>query len=360
MRSSAVPVAAALVGLLLAVGGVGARQSAPVAALVQVFLLRDIDDAGRDRLVFIDAITGAQPPHDADSDRYTLLPDAVLYYDRAARVTMLAYPDGSSAPHPFIQPRSATRRIDWVLSTDSARIAWTVTDGASNGLVTTTEIANLDGTGRRLIFADSAREGIRAFPVALLDSRLIMDYQPDTLGDLTPFRQYASLFSVDLTTGDTEPLPGEPGCFCGAAVGGRVFARMALASDRPGYEVRITDLNTAAQRVLPPPGLDTYTQGGDMLLSPDRTRLVYALAQVRGFGTTAQTVQTVLLLVDLTTGTQRPLTAPIAALLRPVLWQDDALLLISSTSNATWRLDLAAGRLLLLADAVYLGTLGGG
>jgi hypothetical protein len=327
--------------------------------LIQVFLTRDAAASGADRLTFIDLISGAAAAHEADGERYLLLRDAVLYFDRPTRQAVLVYPDGRSAPHPFIQPRSATRRIDWILSSDGARIVWTMTDAAPAGLITTTEIANIDGTGRRLIFADAAREGIRAFPVALLDSQLIMDYQPDTLGDLTPFRQYASLFAIDLTTGDREPLPGEPGCFCGAGVSGRVFARMALASERPGYELRIIDLTTGARQTIPPPGLDSYTQGGDVLIAPDQTRLVYALAQVRNFGAPNQTVQTVIMLVDLTTGQQRPLTEPLAALMRPAAWLEDAVLFTTPAGGGTWRLDLNDGRLRPIASAIYLGTLSG-
>lgn len=327
--------------------------------LIQVFLTRDAADGGADRLTFVDLISGETRTHDADGERYLLLSDAVLYFDRPTRRAMLVYADGRSAPHPFIQPRAATRRIDWILSADGARIVWTTTDAVSAGLTTTTEIANIDGTGRRLIFADAPREGIRAFPVALLDSRLIMDYQPDTLGDLTPFRQYASLFSIDLTTGDREALPGEPGCFCGAGVSGRTFARMALASERPGYEIHLIDLITGSRQTIPPPGLDSYTQGGDVLIAPDQTRMVYALAQVRNFGAPNQTVQTVIMLVDLTTGQQRPLTEPLAALLRPSVWLDDAILFTTPAGGATWRLDLSDGRLRPIASAIYLGTLSG-
>ncbi|MDZ4765966.1 MAG: hypothetical protein SGI73_15580 [Chloroflexota bacterium] len=339
--------------------------AAQVAAPIQVFLVRDITPDGRDQLVFIDLATGSETTSDADGDHYTLLPDAVLFNERAPDASVprptLAYPDGRVAPHPFIVPRAATRRIDWVLSSDRARIAWTLTDGSPSAITTTTEIARLDGTDRRVVFADSAREGIRAFPVALFDDRLIMDYQPDTLGDLTPFRQYAGLFAVDLVTGLTTPLPDEPGCFCGAAVSARLFVRMGLAADRPGYELRIIDAETGARRVVPPPGLDSYTQGGDVLMSPDGTRAVYALAQIQGFGTAAQRVQTVFMSVDLTSGTQRALTAPVDALLRPAAWTDDgrAILLTTPTGNGTWRLEIddPVALVQLIADAVYLGTL---
>jgi len=107
--------------------------------------------------------------------------------------------------------------------------------------------------------------------------------------------------------------------------------------------------------------LDSYTQGGDVLMSPDGTRAVYALAQIQGFGTAAQRVQTVFMSVDLTSGTQRALTAPVDALLRPAAWTDDgrAILLTTPTGNGTWRLEIddPVALVQLIADAVYLGTL---
>jgi hypothetical protein len=365
------------IAALVALFGLFGRVSAQLPNPLAVFVIRDATAEGRDQIVFSDLVSDAETLIETDGAQYTLLPDAVLYVERpaenAAPRPMLAYPDGRIIEHPFIVPRATTRRIDWIVARDPAsdvlpatgRIAWTLTDGSPAAITTTTEIARLDGTDRRVAFADSAREGVRAFPVALLSDRLIMDYQPDTLGDLTPFRQYAGLFAVDLATGATELLPDEPGCFCGAAINARSFVRMTLAADRPGYAVRISDTATGSQRLIPPPGLDTYTQGGDVLIAPGGTRAVYALAQIQGFGTGGQRVQTVLMGVDLTAGTQRALSAPLDALLRPTQWTDDgrAILLTTPTGNGTWRLevDVTAGApiaaVTLIADAVYLGML---
>jgi hypothetical protein len=351
-----------LISLLIM--SIAAVPSAAAPRAAQVFLLRDVDADGRDRLLFIDLLTGSQTAREVDGDRYTVLPENVLYFDRVERRVMLAFADGTTQPHPFIQPRGDVRRIDWVLSADRSWIAWTAASGGADSLSTVTEVARLDGSERRLAFAENARQGIRAFPVAFSADagRLIMDYQPDTLGDLTPFRQYAGLFAVDLATGAAEPLPDEPGCFCGGSVRGRAFVRMALAGDRPGYELRVYDLQSGARRVIPPagsttPSLDAYTQGGDLLISPDGTQAIYALAQVRGFGTAAQSIQAVFMLVDLTTLTQRPLTDPISALIRPTAWTEDgsAVLFTNPTGNGTWRLDIAENRLNLIAEAVYLG-----
>ena len=74
---------------------------------------------------------------------------------------------------------------------------------------------------------------------------LYMDYQPNTIGDLTPFRQYAGLFALDLISGETSSLPGEPGCFCGAGIGADMFLRLTLADS--GFNLRIRNLSNDSE-----------------------------------------------------------------------------------------------------------------
>lgn len=337
-----------------------ARAQAP-AAPQQVFVIRDYDVSGRDRLVFIDLLTGAERYIDVPGDRYTALPGGVLYVDTDMRRVMYAAADGVVSEHPFIQLGDA-RRIDWIISPDGARIAWTLTRGSPDALTTVTTVAALNGTVAAPPITDGPREGIRAFPVAFSadGSALILDFQPDTLGDLTPFRQYAALFSVDLASGARRSLPGEPGCFCGGGTDGRLFVRMALAQGRAGFDLQVYNLLTGAGETIPGLSLDTYTQGGDVLISPDGTRALYALGQVRGFGTPNQTLQTVFVLVDLLTLTQRPLVEPINTLIRPLAWTEDntAVLLTSPTRNGTWKLDIAGETLQAVAEAAYIGVIG--
>lgn len=332
-----------------------------IGAPQQVFIIRDYDVNGRDRLVFIDLLTGEERYIDVPGDRYTALPGGVLYVDTEARRVMYAAADGVVSVHPFIQLGEA-RRIDWIISPDRTRIAWTLTSGSPTALTTVTAVAALDGSQPTTPFTDGPREGIRAFPVAFSadGSALIMDFQPDTLGDLTPFRQYAALFSVDLATGERRSLPGEPGCFCGAGTDGRLFVRMGLAGGRAGFDLNVYNLGTGARQTIPGLSLDAYTQGGDVLISPDGTRALYALAQVRNFGTPNQTLQTVFVLVDLLTMTQRPLVQPINTLIRPLAWTEDntAVLFTSPIRNGTWKLNIADDTLHAVAEAAYVGVIG--
>lgn len=353
------PRAVLLIVLLALAGTVSAQSEVPVRNHPrQVFLLRNAG-AGGDRLVFLDLLTGDQTELDAAGDDYTIVGGGVMYLDRTTNRVMLANPDGRSAEHPFVQLEGDARRIDWVIG--GSKIAWTLTSGAPTALVTATWVANLDGSERRQVFTDGPRESIRAYPVAF-DSAgtiLYMDYQPDIIGDITPFRQYAGLFSVDLTSGDVTTLPGEPGCFCGAGIGAGRLVRLTLAANAAGFDVRLRDLERGSDRAVSGLNLPEYTQGGDVLIAPDGRYAAYALAQIRGLGTPQQTLRTVIAIVDLASGTQRTLTQPADRLLRPIQWTEDnsALLLVDPAQNVTLKASLSDGSLDVVANAVYIGTL---
>ncbi len=327
----------------------------------QVFVDRDASPDGSDRIIFVDLLTGEQRETLILGDRYTLLANALLYWDTAQNQVMLLSPDLSARPHPFIQLPPGARRVDWLLSPDQQRIAWTITSGSPEALSTQTFLADIDGANQRDVFTDGAHASIRAFPVAfdVNGTILYMDYQPDAIGDFAPMRQYAGLFAVDLATGTAEQLPGEPGCFCGASIGAGRFVRLTLADGLSGFNVRLIELASGSEWIIPSLNLTGFTQGGDVTIAPDGAQAIYTLAQVRGFGTDQQSVQTVFVLVDLINRTQRILTEPANSWFRPVAWTEDsrALLVTSPTLDGTWKIDVTDGSLRLIADANYLGSL---
>jgi hypothetical protein len=327
----------------------------------QVFIQRNIDGLGGSRLVLLDLLTGEERTVDVFGERFTVTPNGVLFYSPSENRVKLVGVDGEISDHPFMQPGETTRRIDWLFDTDALQIAWTLTDGRNGALTTLTEIAAFDGSNRRLLLADGPRDGIRAFPVAFSPdgTQLYMDYQPDSIGDLTTFRQYAGLFAVNLEDGEIETLPGEPGCFCGGGFGGGWFLRLALTPDLLNFDLRLTQLEREQSEMLPALPLTDFTQGGDVLVSPQGGRAVYALAQVRSFGTPDQEVQTVLVQVDLNNLTQTVLGDVVDFLLRPVAWTEDesAVILISPQFDGTWKISVPDGTLEQTARSTYLGTI---
>lgn len=353
-----------LIGALLAAwppGPAAAQETPPDVPYWQVFLQRGINNAGLDRLTFINPFTGEQVAVEVAGERYTLAGGAVLFYDPASRRVMLAAPDGAVTEHPFMQPGADARRIDWLVSDDHSILAWTLTSGDA-GLTTITTVANLDGTNPRQALVDGPRDGIRAMPVAFnaAGSTLYMDFQPDGIAGFTPYPQYAGLFAVDLEAGDWERLPGEPGCFCGAGFGAGLLLRLAVSQDLSGFDVRVVNLEGQVQQTIPALPLRGYTQAGDVVISPDGSRAVYALAQVREFGRPGQSIQTVFALVDLLTMTQTALTNPITTFVEPLAWTEDntAVLLTSSQRDGTWKISLTDGTLVKIAEATYLGRIG--
>ena len=305
-----------------------------------------------DRLTFIDVLTGAQTTFDLDGDRYTLINGGVLFFDRTTNRVRTAAPSGTLRDHPFVQLSGDARRIDWALSGD--QIVWTLTSGATPTLTTTTYAANLDGSNERQVFADSNGEGVRAFPVAVNGTTAYMDFQPDNIGDITPFRQYAGLFALDLATGATAMLPGEPGCFCGGGIGAGRLIRLALAPDLAGFDVHVIDLTLGSEHIIP--SLGTFTQGGDVVIDPGGRYAAYALGEIRDLGLPTQSVRTVVALLDLATMTQRTLVSAPDRQLRPLQFSEGALLLGDQLANETLKADLSTGDLETVAQAVFLGT----
>lgn len=340
---------------MLLVTGTGQAQTA-----VQVFLQRGQPD----QLQFVDMYTGEIDTVAVSGERYTVFGSAVMYYDPVDNRVRLATADGRVRNHPFIQPLADTRRVDWVLSGDGKYIAWTLTAEQGGGqLVTTTRIAGIDGSSPREVLVDGPRPAIRALPVAFSGNAdlLYMDYQPDGIGEVTPFQQYAGLFAVDLETGETAMLPGEPGCFCAAEIGAGLLLRLHLAENLSGFDVVVTNLGAETTRQIDAVGRANYTQAGGIVLAPDSTQAVYALAQVSDFGGASQSVRTVFVQVDLVERRQTVLTQPVNNFLQPVAWTEDNTAVIVTSADrsrsGTWKVTLADGRVTRVATATLLGTL---
>lgn len=338
-------------------------QDRPENHPVQVFVRREPADPAVQTLLFVDLLTGNETAIQTYGSRFTLADGAVLYWDeRTARVKS-ASPDGTSRDHPFMQPSDGAARIDWVLSRDGKRLAWTETfRDASGQLSTTTHTANADGTDRRTVFTDGPRaDGLRVLPVSFSAdaARLYMDYQPDGLTDLTAFPQYAGLFALNLEDGTTDFLPDEPGDFTGAAFGAGYFIRLTLTDDGTAFDVRVFNLDKAYDASIAAERRSGFTQAGSIVIAPNGRYAVYALAEIAQMGTPEQRVRTVFMLIDLVTMTQQPLTEPITTFVRPTAWTEDnsAVIFTSPQQDGTWKITLQDRRLNKIAEPTYLGAL---
>ncbi|MFW5709241.1 MAG: hypothetical protein ACOCX5_03370, partial [Chloroflexota bacterium] len=260
-------------------------------------------------------------------------------------------------------------RVDWVIAQDNSTIAWTLTGTDPQGrLQTRTTVANLDGTQARPVLTDVDTSGsrLRALPISLVSNAnsLYMDNHPDGISAFTAFDQYVGVFELDLTTGQTTLLPGEAGnsCICGADIRDTLFVRLRLrlTADSSGFEVHIYDLSNDTETVLPPVELEDFNTAGDVLIAPDGSLALYALARVEEFNTPQQFTETVFVLVDLVNMTQVRLTPnPITTYVRPVSWTEDnsAIIFTSPDETGTWKINTTDGRLERIADATYLGIM---
>lgn len=326
----------------------------------EVYVMQDIDDEGNDQLQFLDLLRGEMTVAAVDGERYTALADYVLYYDRQNRAVMTARPDGTVSPHPFVQLDGA-RRIDWMINADSTRIAWTLTYDEAEGIRTETYLASIDGSDIQLVLSDGVREdGIRVLPVAFAAEydALILDAQPDGIGDLASYRQYASLFRLSLSDNQIIPLPDDRACFCAAAYRAGYLLRLVITPQFNSFDVSVTNLNDESRRLIPAVETDQYTQGGNILIAPDGHYAVYALSQVRIDDPDAA-VQTLIMLVNLETMTQTILSNPIRSYLQPVGWTEDntAILFTIPGRDGTWKMTLSEGILQPVASATYIGII---
>ena len=232
---------------------------------VQVWLQQNIDAAGRDRLRFVDRRNGDELHVDLPGERYTPLLEQVLYFDLEERRVRLVNAAGEVSDHPFIQLPGATLRVDWLVSADASRIAWTFTEqGADGQLRSFTRVADIQGADVRDVLVDGPRPERHALPVAFSGdgATLFMDYRPLLQAGETQRAGFADLFALALDEGFTRPLPDEPGCLCGAAFGAGQVIRLQLAADLDGYELVRRDLNGDLRGRIAAPTLPGFTRRG--------------------------------------------------------------------------------------------------
>lgn len=327
-----------------------------------IFIERDTGENGTDTLLFVDVLTGETLSVDVQGERYTLLLRSIMYFDIGVQQVKQVFSDGTTQDHPFIIKTPDIQQIEWVVSDDRKSIAWTLTrELEADNLMTTTFIAAIDGSNSREIFTDGPRQNVRALPVAFSDdnSKLYMDAHPDGISQFAPYTQYAGLFMLDLISGDIQTLPGEPSCFCGAGFGSGTMLRLSLNGGLDGFDVNVYSVDGGQPRIISAITRRNYTQAGDILLSDDGAFAVYALSQVRGFGTAEQIVRTVFIQVDLLTLEQAVINNPITTFVHPIAWTEDntAILFTSTQQNGTWKINVDDGQLIKVANASYIGRL---
>jgi hypothetical protein len=336
----------------------------------EVYLEQNIDASGTDRLTFIDILTGETRSAQVFGERFTPLGNVLLYFDDLNQAVMTIDATGTVSPHPFIQMQDGAQRVDWIVSPDTRLIAWTLTYNDGQNLRTVTSVATPDGMNQREVLVDGPRgDGLRALPVAFTEdnSGLIMDAQPDGIGRFAPYTQYAVLFRVGIDAASQQLpieeriqlLPDEPGCFCAAGLHAGLFLRLSVTEDQGGFDLRVINLDTGSSTIIPALRVGRYTQAGDVFISPDGRRAIYVLSQIENFGALNQSIESVIVLVNLETMTQTQFTQAINTYVHPVRWTEDdsAILFTSPQRTGTWKISLNTAEFMQVAEASYVGVL---
>ena len=329
-----------------------------------VFIRRAADDPDATEIIFVDLLTGASSRVSANGESHTLTSTGVMYVDQADGGIKLAKADGIIRDHPFINSARRDERIDWALSADRARIAWTTARKTDDDqLVTSVHVADMAGVDVRELLVYGPRPGIRLLPVAFGfdEMELLMEVRADGAGDRTPYRRSSGLFALNFA-GDqaaTRALPGEQSCFCAVGFGNDIMLRLAPNPETMGNDVQIHRISDGSAEVIPAVSRGNYSEAGNLLVSPDDSQAIYALSQIINHAGPEMTIRTVLVLVDLQNLRQRILGSPMPALLQPLSWTEDqsAVIFTTDDASASWKLDLATGQAIKVADAVYLGML---
>lgn len=329
-----------------------------------VFLRTDPRSSGQTDVIFVDLLTGESTSVNTVGERYTLLDDAVLYFDLADQQVKLLKPDGVIREHPFISMTSADYRLDWTVSDDRRQIAWAISQrSADQQLTTSIMLADRSGSQIRQLLAYGPRPGIRLMPVAFGadGTTLYIDVHADGAELATPYTRRSNLFLLDFggQSVATRLLPGEAPCFCAVGFGKDVMLRLAPSGEPDSTQVEIYNIQSGATRVIAPVSRGDYDEAGNVLLSPDDSLAIYALTQASGIQSAEQELRTVLVLADIVNARQRVLGGALPALARPILWTEDksAVLFILEGRAGTWKLPLDDGPAVKIAEATYLGML---
>ena len=329
-----------------------------------VFLRADANSPGDTEVIFLDLLTGDSASYRTSGERYTLLDDAILYFDLADRQVKLIKPDGVIREHPFITITSADHRLDWTISNDRRLVAWSVSQrSADQQLTTTIMLADQSGSEIRQLLVYGPRPGIRLLPVALDadGATLYIDVLADGAERAAPYARRSNLFALDFGGPGvtTRMLPGEAPCFCAVGFGKDLMLRLAPSGEPDSTQVELYDIQSGASRVIAPVARGDYNEAGNLLLSPDDSLAVYALTRTSSYRAAEEEPRTVLVLADLVNARQRVLGEALPALARPILWTEDnsAVLYALEGHDGVWKSRVEDGAMVRVADATYLGML---
>ena len=345
--------------------GQDSAQPEPQLRSWDVFTRRNAENATQTDVIFIDLLSGDQSTFSATGERFTLANTGVVFFDSAERQVKLGKADGVIRDHPFINFTAGSQRVDWAISDDKEWIVWSISRLADNGqLVTATWLADVAGTDVRELLVYGPRDGIQLRPIGFGENQSEIFMEALALGSEGSglYTRRTGLFALALEEDElaTRALPGDQTCFCAVGFGANLMLRLAPNRALNGLDVEVYVLDSGEARTIPAISRGNYSEGGNILISDDGKQAVYALSQVGGATGEQSEIRSVLVLVDIENGRQRIASSPIAGPVRPLSFseQQRAALVAAEQSGETLKVELEDGRLITVADAIYLGQIG--
>ena len=356
-----------ILALLLSVSVFGQDSTQPELQLHSwdVFMRRDKENAALTDVIFIDLLSGDQSLLSANSERITLTNSGVIFYDIAERQVKLGKADGVIRDHPYINLTDEAHRVDWAVSNDKEWIVWSISRQVEDGqLITATWLADAAGTEIRELLVYGPRDGIQLRPIGFGRDQSEVFMEAMALGSAGSgiYTRRTGLFSLVLEDDElvTRALPGDQTCFCAVGFGANLMLRLAPNRASNGLDVEVYDLESGEKQIIPALSRGNYNEGGNILVSSDRKQAVYALSQVREVAGELDEIRSVLVHVDMENGRQRIASSPIAGPIRPLSFSEQypVALVAAEHSGESLKVELEDGRLVKVADAIYLGQIG--
>jgi hypothetical protein len=319
--------------------------------------------SGSAGLYFVDARTGLSNIAVTNGTHHTLLETGVLFQENETGAIKIAYPDGRIELYPAIQPPDPKAAVNWIVSTDRKRIAWSVSKMSGTSTLSDLYTALSDGSDKKLVLHTSSTKNLIVVPLLITNDGTSVFYsrQIGTPGIYQLFPVAGDAFQLDVASGRATQLPDQARCACAVAFSpdGRLFARLETTAGN-GFGLRVWDLSIKVSTPIQPSQLP-HTQAGYLILSHDGALAMYTSARGVPPAKGVPPERYALVLVDVVQREQRLMTEALPNNLRAVEFESDnsAVLVVGVDKDGTYKLSLKDKTLLAVSAYTYLGTITG-
>jgi hypothetical protein len=159
--------------------------------------------SGSAGLYFVDARTGLSNIAVTNGTHHTLLETGVLFQENETGAIKIAYPDGRIELYPAIQPPDPKAAVNWIVSTDRKRIAWSVSKMSGTSTLSDLYTALSDGSDKKLVLHTSSTKNLIVVPLLITNDGTSVFYsrQIGTPGIYQLFPVAGDAFQLDVASG---------------------------------------------------------------------------------------------------------------------------------------------------------------